>query len=153
MHKQKRRHFHAKTTVHWRSTHGAGNIPPEILRFRSVIYRRCGHFYNDWPFSNLWAWSGVIFSQYFIFTLQNLQSSANLWCLLFKKNTLKTLFCGRIKRWIKICWTFRVYFEHLSIKVLQNLKVKRNRILEMRTPIKARSLLYGKCSNLIISPN
>ena len=28
--KQKRRHFHAKTTVHWRSTQGAGHIPLEI---------------------------------------------------------------------------------------------------------------------------
>ena len=27
MHKQKRRHFHAKMTVHWRSTYGAGHIP------------------------------------------------------------------------------------------------------------------------------
>ena len=26
MHKQKRQHYHAKTTVHWRSTHGAGHI-------------------------------------------------------------------------------------------------------------------------------
>ena len=27
MHRQKRRHFHAKTTVYWRSTHGAEHIP------------------------------------------------------------------------------------------------------------------------------
>ena len=46
MHKQKRRHFHAKTTVHWRSTHGARHIPLKILRFRSAIYRLCGHFYE-----------------------------------------------------------------------------------------------------------
>ena len=26
-HKQKRRHFHAKTAVYWRSTHGAEHIP------------------------------------------------------------------------------------------------------------------------------
>ena len=44
-HKQKRRHFHTKTTVHWQSTHGAGHIPLEILRFHSAIYRRCCHFF------------------------------------------------------------------------------------------------------------
>ena len=27
LHKQKRRYFHAKMTLHWRSTHGAGHIP------------------------------------------------------------------------------------------------------------------------------
>ena len=44
-HKQEIQHFHSKTTVHWRSTLGAEHIPLEILRFRSAIYHRCGHFF------------------------------------------------------------------------------------------------------------
>ena len=45
VHKHKRRHCHAKTTVHWQSTHSMWHISLEILRFRSAIYRHCGHFY------------------------------------------------------------------------------------------------------------
>ena len=32
-------------TVYWQSTHGAGHIPLEFLRFRFAIYRGWGHFY------------------------------------------------------------------------------------------------------------
>ena len=46
MHKKKRQHFHARTTVHWQSTPGTGHIPLEILRFCSAIYRRCGHSFS-----------------------------------------------------------------------------------------------------------
>ena len=31
--------------LHWRSTLSAGHILLEISRFRSAIYRRCGHFF------------------------------------------------------------------------------------------------------------
>ena len=62
-HKQKRRHFHAKTTsaklyiyvgvgsVHWRSTHGAGHIPlcgiffPVFLFFCFSFFHSVSNFY------------------------------------------------------------------------------------------------------------
>ena len=50
-HKQKRRHFHAKTTVHWQSTHSARHIPLcSIFQLQIVLYDLKIVWFQVWLF-------------------------------------------------------------------------------------------------------
>ena len=129
-HKQKRWHFHAKTTVHWRSTHGAGHFPLcgifyifisiNSLGFLVTPHRHAKRFFvsalgrddfqkNSQIFLGIWLTSSVML-RWTMASIKNLEkkekvqhtSSLLFEIIIFKNWNLMRYFTFKISRFI--CW-------------------------------------------------
>ena len=160
-HKQKRRHFHAETAVHLRSTYSVGHIPLEILRFCSAIYRHCGLFwyleYSRLLFSFSKISSLIFFKQSYkiwstqdfgVFFFTNFESEV-LQIFIFPSKVAKSGVLQILVK-LKIWSTPDFHFWKVKMKIWstpdfrtnQNLEYSRSLIL----PLKNQNLVWVKLS-------